>query len=255
MNWELLRQPFAIEHIEFKIEAKSKDGTRGQASAYVDPRRYQERLDDCFGEANWSVEYRLLKDQSVIARIVVVDPETGKTTVREDVGEFDLGGRSEYPVATAQAFKRACTALGLGRYLYFLPRMWGQLENNEFPENELKRFREMMGAKPRPSQPNPALSNSTPRPQPAQARPQPTQPAQPAQARPQPAQSKPPQPNPAISRFNRDDIIKRIETLLIVASDNNVSIEHLDPNWKTKADGELMIIGQRLREGLGELAK
>jgi hypothetical protein len=250
MNWELLRQPFAIEHIEFKIETKSKDGARGQASAYVDPRRYQERLDDCFGEANWSVEYRLLKDQSVIARIVVVDPETGKTTIREDVGEFDLGGRSEYPVATAQAFKRACTALGLGRYLYFLPRMWGQLENNEFPESELKRFREMMGAKPRPAQPTPARSYTN------------TTPAKPHSSQ-YPVKSDsttPPrsQPNPAIAqkpRFNRDDLVNRIDTLLIIASDNNVSIEHLDPNWKTKSDEDLIIIGQRLREGLGELAK
>jgi hypothetical protein len=43
---------------------------------------------------------------------------------RSDVGECDLSDENAFTSAKAQAFKRACAAFGLGRYLYDLPKQW-----------------------------------------------------------------------------------------------------------------------------------
>lgn len=40
-----LVEPFPGQHIEWKPQATTKDKSRALAAAYVDPRRYQERLD------------------------------------------------------------------------------------------------------------------------------------------------------------------------------------------------------------------
>ena len=45
--------------------------------------------------------------------------------MREDVGECDARDENAATTAVAQAFKRACAAFGLGRYLYNLPQAWG----------------------------------------------------------------------------------------------------------------------------------
>jgi len=158
MSIEKLLVPFSHDHLEFKVEVKSKDGQKGQASTFVDPRRYQERLDEVFG-LNWSVEYRPIGEQGVIARLTVISD--GVTVVREEVGEFSGGGKSQFPTATAQAFKRACASLGLGRYLYFLPKMWGMIDQyNQFTPEEIKRFKGMCPAPDtRPAKPAPAASN------------------------------------------------------------------------------------------------
>jgi hypothetical protein len=44
---------------------------------------------------------------------------------REDVGEAEKGDPNQATSAAMQAFKRACAAFGLGRYLYTdLPQLW-----------------------------------------------------------------------------------------------------------------------------------
>jgi hypothetical protein len=143
---EKLKQPFDLADLEFKVEVKSKDGVSGQASTYVDPRKYQERLDEVFGWDGWTVEYRSVGDQAVICRLQIII--NNKTVVREEVGEFSGGGRSQFPTASAQAFKRACASLGLGRYLYFLPRMWGKLDERgyAFRPEEIEKFKSMVPA-------------------------------------------------------------------------------------------------------------
>lgn len=156
IQWEKLLLPFPANQLEFKVEVKSKDGQSGQASTYVDPRRYMERLDDVFGPYGWSVEYRTIGEQGLIARLSIVTSE-GHTIVREDVGEYGSGGRgkdaaaggtgsfapkSQFPNASAQAFKRACTTLGLGRYFYYLPKMWGKIDGyGQFEKTEIEKFR------------------------------------------------------------------------------------------------------------------
>lgn len=50
---------------------------------------------------------------------------------KSDVGDYPLASDDENPAtsAAAQAFKRACAMFGLGRYLYTLPRRWGDYDD------------------------------------------------------------------------------------------------------------------------------
>jgi hypothetical protein len=145
-SWEFissaLSEPFRIPLVSFRVGNESKsDKNMRMALAYADPREYQNRLDEVVGMGNWNVEYRALGEPitssytvreevrtktsgAIIARLSIIHPETGQTLVREEVGESDNIGNSFYPTASAQAFKRACAAFGLGRYLYNLPERY-----------------------------------------------------------------------------------------------------------------------------------
>jgi hypothetical protein len=120
-----LTAPFGIDQVEVKPGATNKDKTKALALAYADPRVYQDRLDEVIGAAHWSVGYRRLSDRAIICRLVICGLS------REDIGECaDQNDPNFWTVASAQAFKRACSAFGLGRYLYDLPQLWADYDAN-----------------------------------------------------------------------------------------------------------------------------
>ncbi|GIV65543.1 MAG: hypothetical protein KatS3mg046_803 [Bellilinea sp.] len=114
---EALYEPFPSKYVEWKPQQVSKDGTKALAAAYVDARRYQERLDLICPD--WSSKIELLAD----GRVAKVSLTIAGVT-REEVGEAEPSDPNTVTTAVAQAFKRACAAFGLGRYLYFLPLVW-----------------------------------------------------------------------------------------------------------------------------------
>ena len=114
---EALSEPFPAAYVEWKPQQVSKDGGKALAAAYVDARRYQERLDLVCPD--WSSRIELMAD----GRVAKVSLTIAGVT-REDVGEADGNDPNTVTTAVAQAFKRACAAFGLGRYLYFLPMTW-----------------------------------------------------------------------------------------------------------------------------------
>ena len=117
-----LARPFEIWQIELKPGALTSEKDRALALPYVDLRAYQDRLDEVVGIEGWSVEYRQIGNSAMVCRLTVL----GHT--REDVGEPSEDGGNPATEALAQAFKRACSAFGLGRYLYILPRLWADYD-------------------------------------------------------------------------------------------------------------------------------
>ena len=116
---QALKKPFLPTEIYWKPGSVTKDQTRALALAYGDLRAYQNRLDAVCG-ADWSVTYKAW-DKRLICHLTI-----GGIT-RSSTGEPDSQSeRSEIAgtAAEAQAFKRACSAFGLGRYLYHLPSVW-----------------------------------------------------------------------------------------------------------------------------------
>ncbi len=113
-----LSKPFPVSEVQWRAGATNRDKTKAQALAYVDPRVYEARLDDVMG-GDWSVRFVPWGEQRIICELTV-----GSST-RSSTGEFDDSARvSHGPTAEAQAFKRACSKFGLGRYLYELPTPW-----------------------------------------------------------------------------------------------------------------------------------
>jgi hypothetical protein len=121
----LLCKPFAPSLIELKPGAITGDKSRALAMPFVDSRAYQTRLDRVVGPAGWSVEYRPLSDRAVLCRLTILG------VTREDVGECNASDENAATSAVAQSFKRACSAFGLGRYLYSLPQIWAQYDEKK----------------------------------------------------------------------------------------------------------------------------
>jgi hypothetical protein len=113
-----LTRPFEPQHITWKPGVIKEN--KCMALAFADLRAYQDRLDEVCG-LDWCIEYQPWGDGRIIARLTI-----GSVT-RCSTGEMDgqdekngMGGT----VAEAQAFKRAASMFGLGRYLYDLPSVW-----------------------------------------------------------------------------------------------------------------------------------
>lgn len=120
-----LCKPFPLWAIEVKPSATTKDKARALAIAYVDPRQYQTRLDRLAGPEGWAVAYRPVGERAIVCALTILG------VTREDVGECDAGDPNQMTSAAMQAFKRACAAFGMGRYLYSLPAIWGPYDSEK----------------------------------------------------------------------------------------------------------------------------
>ena len=114
--------------------------------AYADPRAYTDRLNAVFGPAGWTRDYRVqvvqnferkergATERTITAKIVV----TCKLTIHgfgahTGLGEEWADNENAGTAAEAQAFKRACSCFGLGRYLYDLEGQWMDLDEHKRP--------------------------------------------------------------------------------------------------------------------------
>ncbi len=114
-----LAVPFHSGLVEWKPQAISADKQRALATAYVDMREYEDRLDQVYPE--WSSTAQFLLTSDKVAAIVSL---TLDGVTRVNVGEAKLSDENAFTSAFAQAFKRVCSDFGLGRYLYRLPQEW-----------------------------------------------------------------------------------------------------------------------------------
>lgn len=132
-----LEEPFDPDLIYWKPQATNGAKDKAIAAAYADPRAYSDRLSEVVGANGWSCSYEV----NTINPIAGPDPKDWKnkfiykgkvlvvaTIIIEGVGQNSGTGESDavdenaITSAEAQAFKRAATRFGLGRYLYDLPK-------------------------------------------------------------------------------------------------------------------------------------
>lgn len=120
--WGRLVLPFNPDMIELRPGPTNRDKTKAQALAYADPRVYMDRIDKVVGPWGWECRYSVLQntgDQVAVQCQLTIDGIT-----KSDVGHAPMKDANSWTVASAQAFKRACTAFGLGRYLYSFKLPW-----------------------------------------------------------------------------------------------------------------------------------
>lgn len=139
-----LTEPFDPKVVEWRVTNTS--GRRGQVVAYADQRAYTDRLNELFTPAGWTREYAVQAVQNfevprkdgkstiITAKVMV----TSKVTIHgfgahSGTGEEWAVDENALTRAEAQAFKRACSCFGLGRYFYDLPRTWVDLDENKRP--------------------------------------------------------------------------------------------------------------------------
>lgn len=113
---EALGQPFPEEAVYWRAGSVSRDKSKAQALPYAESRVYEDRLNALCPGA-WSVTFKPWGDSRLICELSV------HGVMRASTGE-ENEGFAPGTAAEAQAFKRACSKFGLGRYLYDLPIPW-----------------------------------------------------------------------------------------------------------------------------------
>lgn len=132
-----LKKPFHPSDVYWKPGSLNKDQTKALAMAYADLRAYQNRLDEVCG-LDWTVSYTPWGSRIICHLTIsgITRSSTGEADSREEKSE--IAGTA----AEAQAFKRACSSFGLGRYLYHLPTMWVEYDaqSRQFTEQAKARL-------------------------------------------------------------------------------------------------------------------
>jgi len=140
-----LEVPFHPSVIEWRVTNTSKSGSpRGQVMPYADQRAYTDRLNALFTPAGWTRRYTIhtsanferTKDQKIVAKVLV----TCELTIfgigsHSATGEEFADDENAGTIAEAQAFKRACSCFGLGRYLYYFTGTWVDLDERKRPKS------------------------------------------------------------------------------------------------------------------------
>jgi hypothetical protein len=140
-----LEVPFDPSQIEWRVmnTTKNQQPVRGQVVPYADQRAYTDRLNALFTPAGWTRKYTIhtsasferSKDQKIVAKVLVTCELTifglgSHSATGEEWADDDNACTS----AEAQAFKRACSCLGLGRYLYYFTGTWVDLDDRKRPK-------------------------------------------------------------------------------------------------------------------------
>ena len=139
-----LAVPFDASESEWRVMNTRKNGQpmRGQVAPYADQRAYTDRLNTLFTPAGWTRRYTIhtsanferSRDQKIVAKVLVSCELTifglgSHSATGEEWADNDNAGTA----AEAQAFKRACSCFGLGRYLYYFEGVWVDLNERKRP--------------------------------------------------------------------------------------------------------------------------
>lgn len=137
-----LEVPFPPSQVEWRVMNSTPDGSRGQIMPYADQRAYTDRLNQLFTPAGWTRKYTVHtsanfergEDQKIVAKVFVTCDLTvhgigSHSATGEEWADNNNAGTS----AEAQAFKRAASCFGLGRYLYYFGGTWVDLDGRGRP--------------------------------------------------------------------------------------------------------------------------
>ncbi len=137
-----LEVPFDPSVIEWRVTSTGNQNgrSRGLVIPYADQRAYTDRLNALFSPAGWTRKYIIHtsanfqrgKDQKTTAKVFVTCDLTifglgSHSATGEEWTDNDNAGTS----AEAQAFKRACSCFGLGRYLYHFTGIWVEVDERK----------------------------------------------------------------------------------------------------------------------------
>jgi hypothetical protein len=139
-----LEVPFDPGQVKWRVMRHSNDGRSGLVLPFADPRAYTDRLNQLFTPAGWTREYtistvpsltRMDKGKVVVTSKVMVASAVTINRLGVHTGTGEEWGDRENAVtaADAQAFKRACSCFGLGRYLYSFGETWVNLNQRGEP--------------------------------------------------------------------------------------------------------------------------
>ena len=133
-----LAEPFPPSHVHFRVGATNQAKDSGIALAFLDSRHVMQRLDDVVGPENWQCRYPFIGCCDIGIKIegewVWKANGAGETQVEAEKGQY------------SDAFKRAGAVWGVGRYLYYAPNKWYQIQNRRFTNAALTQMQKDLEA-------------------------------------------------------------------------------------------------------------
>jgi len=127
INWSALiarlAEPFSPADLKWRSGSTNKGKAKALALAYAEPRVYEDRLNQICPGA-WEVTFEPWGTNRIICQLTI------HGITRSSTGEETNTNNNAGTTAEAQAFKRACSKFGLGRYLYDLPPTWKPYDPN-----------------------------------------------------------------------------------------------------------------------------
>jgi hypothetical protein len=132
--FDALSVPFPTQFIRWRVGSTNSDKSRGLPLCYVDARAVEDRLDSVCGMAGWQCNYTPASNL-MICNLGVLCPENSWVWKSNGAGATDFEGEKGM---LSDAFKRAATKFGVGRYLYDLKCDWVALEDKKLSKETLK---------------------------------------------------------------------------------------------------------------------
>src|SRR5215471_6760448 len=147
-NEELLAElevPFPFDQVLWRVTNTANNRTRGQVVPYADPRAYTDRLNALVSPQGWTRNYETVTMNNITRAKRNAEIVTGKILVTCKVTIDGLGTHSgtgeewadednAMTSAEAQAFKRALSCFGLGRYFYDFDAPWVDIDDKSRPK-------------------------------------------------------------------------------------------------------------------------
>jgi hypothetical protein len=119
-----LKEPFDPKYVKWRIGATNKEKTKAIALAYIDAREVMKRLDEVCGVTGWQDRYSHANERMVVCEI-------GIKWENEWIWKSDGAGDTQVEAekgSLSDALKRTAVVWGIGRYLYYIPNNWVEIE-------------------------------------------------------------------------------------------------------------------------------
>jgi hypothetical protein len=122
-----LKKAFPSSSIEWRLGTMNNDKSRGRALPYLTFQAVADRLDEVVGEENWKAEYVAGPAGGVVCKLAL--RINGEWIVKENgAGNTEMEGIKG---GLTDAFKRAATMWGVGRYLHAYNALWVEVDSQK----------------------------------------------------------------------------------------------------------------------------
>lgn len=119
-----LKDPFDPNFIKWRVGQVTKDKKKATALAYLDSREVYKRLDDVCGVGGWQDKFTEIQGGFICELSILID---GIWVTKSD--SADLTDIEAIKGGASSALKRAAAVWGIGRYLYYLPKVWVEIDD------------------------------------------------------------------------------------------------------------------------------
>ena len=122
MGEQINFRPLTANEIECRVGNVAKTGNGFFLLLYKNARVDQTILDETFGAFNWQCKYYQVKN-TMVCSVGVWNDKRNEWIWKDNGGDDDYQAE-QVKAELSDAFKRACFNWGIGRELYYSPKIW-----------------------------------------------------------------------------------------------------------------------------------